>query len=106
MYQDLDDLKASCAELSPEGGPTDYEVGVFCGKYVTPVDEAYFQHLQDLRGKKRKFTTTQAQVASSGPTQHMTEASAAETVNGGLGPSMVREDISIHNVATEPERRL
>lgn len=52
IFQDLDDLKASCIEAAD--GPTeidDFEVGVFCGKYVTDVPEGYFEHLSELRGK-------------------------------------------------------
>ncbi|KAH8695870.1 nucleophile aminohydrolase [Phaeosphaeriaceae sp. PMI808] len=34
IYQSLEDLKAACADLSPRQ-PQEFEVGVFCGKYVT-----------------------------------------------------------------------
>lgn len=53
IYQDLDDLKACCAELSPRPD-MDFEVGVFCGKYITEVPEGYFAHLDALRGDKRR----------------------------------------------------
>lgn len=52
IYQDLDDLKACCAELSPRPD-MDFEVGVFCGKYITEVPEGYFAHLDALRGDKQ-----------------------------------------------------
>ncbi|KAI6088439.1 amidophosphoribosyltransferase [Hypoxylon rubiginosum] len=122
IYQDLDDLKASCAELAPPGGPTEFEVGVFCGKYVTPVPEGYFEHLNELRGTKQKHAS-HAQVASSGPTmvvsggQNGINGSAAhDSASGGGGKSpeghrngvaspSVRDDISLHNMATDPERR-
>lgn len=55
IYQDLDDLKACCAELSPRPD-MDFEVGVFCGKYITEVPEGYFAHLDALRGDKRRAT--------------------------------------------------
>ncbi|KXJ93983.1 amidophosphoribosyltransferase [Microdochium bolleyi] len=91
IYQDLDDLKAACLDLSPEGGPTGFEVGVFCGSYVTPVPEGYFEHLSALRGQKRKFATP-AQVASSGPTMTAAPATATEeeaairaATNGSIG---------------------
>ena len=79
IFQDLDDLKAACIEAA-EGTTQieDFEVGVFCGKYVTPVPEGYFGHLSDLRNGKRSqkngLTVVKAEddeggalVASSGP---------------------------------------
>ncbi|TVY81928.1 Amidophosphoribosyltransferase [Lachnellula suecica] len=57
IYQSLDDLKAACAELSPRGPTQTFEVGVFCGKYVTPVSIGYFEHLEKLRGESKKLKT-------------------------------------------------
>ena len=57
IYQNLDDLKAACAEAVVDNAKPrnflDFEVGVFCGKYVTPVDDAYFVHLEQVRGESR-----------------------------------------------------
>ena len=54
IYQELDDLVAACASLSPrEPSKQKFEVGVFCGKYVTPVSEAYFEHLEQVRGESK-----------------------------------------------------
>jgi amidophosphoribosyltransferase len=47
-------LKQACAEAAPEGGVKEFEVGVFCGDYQTEVPEGYFDHLDELRGQKRK----------------------------------------------------
>lgn len=59
IYQDLDDLKAACAEAVVPGAMPrenqDFEVGVFCGRYVTPVDQDYLVHLEQIRGETRKM---------------------------------------------------
>ena len=57
IYQTLDDLKAACVDAANNAvdSPSDFEVGVFCGTYITPVDEGYFEHLEQIRGQTRKF---------------------------------------------------
>jgi amidophosphoribosyltransferase len=56
IYQDLPDLVSACAHDSPRGAVDQkFEVGVFCGKYVTPVGEDYFKHLERVRGETRKM---------------------------------------------------
>ncbi|KAM0812919.1 putative Amidophosphoribosyltransferase [Seiridium cardinale] len=116
IYQDLDDLKAACAECSPEHGPKEFEVGVFCGRYVTPIPEGYFQHLLDLRGKKQKptsavSTSTAQPVASSGPVLGNGDTGLVpngetvrhlEQVRSTITSPLLREDISLHNVAHDP----
>lgn len=71
IYQDLDALKAACAEASPNPEIKDFEVGVFCGSYKTEVPEGYFEHLNESRGKKRKIAGADegnsALVGNSGP---------------------------------------
>lgn len=62
IYQSLPDLVAACAELSPTPGPRQFEVGVFTGKYITPVDEGYLEHLERVRGNKKKSVRNQAVV--------------------------------------------
>jgi len=55
IFQTLEDLEAACAELSPRDPKTQkFEVGVFCGKYVTPVEDGYFDHLERVRGDRKK----------------------------------------------------
>lgn len=54
IYQSLVDLKAACAECSPRKNQ-EFEVGVFCGKYVTPVSDGYFEHLERMRGETKKL---------------------------------------------------
>ncbi|KAL8829141.1 MAG: hypothetical protein Q9170_006301 [Blastenia crenularia] len=59
IFQDLEDLKAACSEAvvskTSVKEERDFEVGVFCGNYVTPVDEGYFRHLEEVRGETRKM---------------------------------------------------
>jgi amidophosphoribosyltransferase len=56
IFQSLPDLESSCAQDSPRNPATQkFEVGVFCGKYVTPVSEDYFHHLEQIRGETRKM---------------------------------------------------
>ncbi|PBP24729.1 amidophosphoribosyltransferase [Diplocarpon rosae] len=54
IFQSLKDLKAACAEESPRENQ-EFEVGVFCGKYVTPVTDGYFEHLERVRGESKKL---------------------------------------------------
>lgn len=85
IFQDLDDLKAACMEAAESTSQVDdFEVGVFCGKYVTKVPEGYLEHLSELRSGKRwqKAAVTNIKpgrdeegsvVASSGPTNRPQE---------------------------------
>jgi amidophosphoribosyltransferase len=55
IYQTIPDLVAACAELSPRDPSTQqFEVGVFTGKYITPVDDGYLEHIERVRGEKKK----------------------------------------------------
>lgn len=50
IFLSLEDLEAACAELSPRPNQR-FEVGVFCGRYVTPVSEGYFETLERKWGE-------------------------------------------------------
>ncbi|GAB7346694.1 hypothetical protein MBLNU459_g1813t1 [Dothideomycetes sp. NU459] len=61
IYQALEDLEQSCAQLSPRDPKTQkFEVGVFCGSYVTPVDSDYFDHLERMRGDAKKIKVVES----------------------------------------------
>lgn len=131
IYQDLDDLKAACAEASPQGQIKDFEVGVFCGEYKTEVPDGYFEHLSQFRGKKRKFHVEEVRnstaTGNSGPVNVAIHAPTNDTskaelrsqkgADGGNDKTLPitysaaprspenREDISLHNLATDPENR-
>ncbi|EMR71604.1 putative amidophosphoribosyltransferase protein [Eutypa lata UCREL1] len=117
VYQDLGDLKAACFEASRDPTPRvkDFEVGVFCGRYQTSVPEDYFDHLDRLRGQKKKQEHLQASnvTGSSGPvnvasittTNHVYEQ-APNGTNGYANnhrqpPSVAENEIGLHNMANE-----
>lgn len=77
VFQTLSDLEVACASLSPRDPKTQkFEIGVFCGKYVTPVDAGYFEHLEKIRGESRK--------------QKVMEKAREAVVNGVANPQQMR----------------
>lgn len=59
VFQTLEDLKDACIEAADEKSEVkDFEVGVFCGKYTTPVPPEYFERSKkEVGSKKRKATS-------------------------------------------------
>ena len=107
VYQTLPDLEAACAALSPRKDQR-FEVGVFCGKYITPVEEIYFEHLEAVRkGRKEMKVQEQAKqafvngVASEDEIREVTSnvlkrrrgVDTEEPANGGMNS----QDINLHN---------
>ena len=127
VYQSLSDLEQSCAQDSPRDPKTQrFEVGVFCGKYVTPVGEEYFQHMEQMRGEAKKLkvldgarqavrfgvagaeqvrmaangvdVTEQGEVVAAGADP--TRPNGVHSVGAANAPPIVRgdsQDISMHN---------
>lgn len=99
IYQSLEDLKASCADLSPRGAATQtFEVGVFCGKYVTPVSEGYFEHIEKLRGENKKLKVLDAAreavlngVAGEKELELITNDGVAVTETGQIVPDLAKK---------------
>ncbi|KAF2223513.1 amidophosphoribosyltransferase [Elsinoe ampelina] len=122
VYQNLEDLEKACAVLSPRGPGQKFEVGVFCGKYVTPVDDGYFDHLEKVRGERGRMKIMEGAreaVRNGGATEEEVRIAMSGGTNGvnGHGPyeegvrhdaerrpsPVVRssQDISIHNLNDE-----
>lgn len=61
IFQDLEELQKACAEALPARYPgredRKFEVGVFSGEYVTPVQPGYFEHYEQVRRKGRQLKT-------------------------------------------------
>ena len=99
IFQTLDDLKTACAELSPRANQ-EFEVGVFCGSYVTPVDPGYFEHLERVRGKSRKMKIMESarEAVANGSAGHEEIAMASNgvevTSEGKVVPASVEGLIS------------
>ena len=67
VYQVLPDLQEACARASPRKEQA-FEVGVFCGQYVTPIEDGYLEGLEYTRnGNKRlKIQDYKSQMANDG----------------------------------------
>jgi amidophosphoribosyltransferase len=65
VFQTLADLKEACDEAacdetardSSHAWPHTFEVGVFCGQYITPVSDGYLDYLEMIRGAGSKTTS-------------------------------------------------
>lgn len=59
IFQELEDLVEACASAvvpyATARPNQQFEVGVFNGKYVTPVPRGYFSHLERIRGETKKM---------------------------------------------------
>lgn len=58
-------------------------MGVFCGRYKTPVPDGYLEHLDQVRGSKAKAGRAAATDGSSGPVA--TAGDGSPTVVDGDG---------------------
>ncbi|OAQ97594.1 hypothetical protein LLEC1_04014 [Akanthomyces lecanii] len=98
IYQALDDLKAACFEaIEGETQITDFEVGVFSGKYQTDVPESYFQHLSELRAAKGQKRKTAEDAVEGADSKKLTLVGNSGPVNEAMTS---QEDISLHNLST------
>jgi amidophosphoribosyltransferase len=88
IYQSLSDLESACAQDSPRDPATQhFEVGVFCGKYVTPVGDDYFRHLEEIRGVVKK-----AKVMESARDAVRYGVAGADQVKMAANGALVREN--------------
>lgn len=104
IYQDLADLEAAVAALSPRPGRQSFEVGVFTGKYCTPVDEGYLEHLEQVRGARKKLkvaeTARKAVVngSSDADVKNLAKKTTAEQGRKRPHGAIGQQDISLHNM--------
>lgn len=67
VFQTLEDLKDACTEAGDDTCKVeDYEVGVFCGEYKTPVPADGFER-QSNGTKKRKSEAVTGEESGNGP---------------------------------------
>lgn len=104
IYQRLDDLNAACREIAAEAGQTEpsrFEIGVFCGSYVTPVSDSFFEHLERVRGEGRKLKLVDA--ARKAVVHGVASNRDLQVAARGAEPEVRdRMDISLHNFGDYP----
>lgn len=54
IYQTLPNLIEACASAGPKPATRSFEVGVFNGDYITPVETGYFEHLERIRNRTKR----------------------------------------------------
>jgi len=90
VYLSLEDLEAACAEVSPRADQR-FEVGVFCGRYVTPVSQGYLEKLEKTRGKPKVTESHNGRV--------VTVASGDSTTTHTTLSE--RSDVGLHNLVDD-----
>jgi amidophosphoribosyltransferase len=86
-------------EVTPNGKVTDFEVGVFCGKYKTEVPAGYFEHLNESRGKKRKMAEQAA-----GPQTAVGNSGPVNVAKRTLADGAILEDRTVEDVNGEDDK--
>ena len=107
VYQSLTDLESACAQASPRDPASQkFEVGVFCGKYVTPVPKDYFEHLERIRGETRKLKVLESareavRTGQAGENQIKMAANGVDVTDSG---DVVARDDGLY-VEQRPQKR-
>ena len=103
VFQTLEDLKESILENSQSHAITNLEVGVFNGNYISPVKESYLEHLEILRGQRKRQKGIED--AKHAIVNGLAKRSDVELVatNGeqnvaGMVEDTQSQDISLHNL--------
>lgn len=129
IYQSLDDLNKACIMAAKDTGaidaPQKFEVGVFCGSYITGVADDYLDHLERIRGQTKKLKVEaearralamgiagqeQLQIATNGAVVNghgkVVPAGSVRQSDDVESPSVkTRMDISIHNMGDFPSEQ-
>ena len=116
IFQELDDLVEACANAvvpyAIARPNQQFEVGVFNGKYVTPVPGGYFSHLEQIRGEAKKMKVMEharEAVANgcAGEDEIKMATNGVEVdVHGKVIPARVRDDeLNRYAIARVNEKR-
>lgn len=91
VYQTLPDLIDAIVNsaIDAERKVDEFEVGVFNGKYITPLDEGYLDHLEELKNKRIAQANN---VGKRGADRTLRKES-----QGGIDAIQGR-DIALHNI--------
>ncbi|KUJ11895.1 amidophosphoribosyltransferase [Mollisia scopiformis] len=89
IFLPLEGLEAACAELSPRSKQS-FEIGVFCGRYVTPVSQGYLEKLEKTQGKPKAIDGSHNGMFVTVGDSVTTRPMVSE-----------RSDVSLHNLAED-----
>ena len=102
VYQTLPDLVDAILESSNTHSVEGLEVGVFNGRYITPVDDGYLEHLEQVRGDqtklKRQESMRQRMINGVGHGSNQNLGSSRGDRDSAMDQPDETQDIALHNI--------
>ena len=101
VYQTLEDMQKSIIRNATTHRIEDLEVGVFNGRYISPVNEGYLTHLEEVRGEKKrqKREENARQAVANGVAKAEDVRLVTNGGRGSVGGSGdEQQDIALHNL--------
>ena len=102
VYQTLKDMEDSIIQNSTFHQIGELEVGVFNGKYITPVSSHYLEHLERLRGarkeQKKDEDARQALVNGLAGREDVELLAGKGSARAVLAKKEDNQDIALHNI--------